>query len=84
MNQNQTMNQALSNDKNKTKNDSARFFARYSGLGFTMLAIILLGTLGGWKLNQWLGFQKPIITVVCALASVVLAIYYVVKDLLHK
>lgn len=58
-------------------------YARYSGMAVQMLVIILLGVLAGFKLDQWL-HTKPILTVVLSLASVVLAIYFVTRDLLRK
>ncbi len=58
-------------------------YARYSGMAFQMLAIILLGVFAGWKADQWLG-TKPILTVILSLASVVVAIYIVTRDLLRK
>jgi F0F1-type ATP synthase assembly protein I len=47
-----------------------------------MIAIILIGVFGGMKLDQLLKLQFPIFTVVLSLMSVVLAMYYVVKDLI--
>ncbi|MCF8369587.1 MAG: AtpZ/AtpI family protein [Bacteroidales bacterium] len=47
-----------------------------------MIAIILLGVLGGVKLDEWLHLKFPVFTVIFSMLSVVLAIYYVVKDLL--
>lgn len=47
-----------------------------------MLAIILLGVWGGVKLDELVNLDFPIFTVSFSLISVVLAIYYVVKDLL--
>jgi len=48
-----------------------------------MLVIILIGVFGGFKIDHWLQ-TKPIFTVILSLISVVLAIYYVTKDLLKK
>ena len=58
-------------------------YARYSGMGFQMLAIILLGVFGGFKLDGWLN-TKPILTIILSLSSVILAIWYVTRDLLKK
>jgi hypothetical protein len=49
-----------------------------------MLAIILIGVFGGVKLDAWLELKIPVFTVLLSLLSVILAIYYVVKDLLKK
>lgn len=71
----------MTNPKNKKPvND----FLRYSGLGFQMLAIILLGVFGGYKLDQLVKIKVPVFTVVLSLLSVALAIYYAVKDFLKK
>jgi F0F1-type ATP synthase assembly protein I len=58
-------------------------YARYSSLAFQMLVIILAGVFGGYKLDLWAG-SKPVFTVVFSLLSVVLAIYFAVRDLLKK
>jgi F0F1-type ATP synthase assembly protein I len=58
-------------------------YARYSGMAFQMLAIILLGVFGGFKLDGWL-HTRPYLTVILSFCSVILAIYYVTRDLLKK
>ena len=58
-------------------------YARYSGLAFQMLFIILAGVLGGLKLDEWLNL-KPLFTIVLTIISVVMAIYFAIKDLLRK
>ena len=58
-------------------------YARYSGMAFQMLAIILLGVFSGFKLDSWLHL-KPLFTIICSLASVIMAIYFVTRDLLRK
>jgi len=52
-------------------------------MAFQMLVIILLGVFAGYKMDQWLHI-KPVFTVVFSLSSVVLAIYFVTRDLLKK
>ena len=59
-------------------------YARYTGIAFQMLAIILLGVWGGIKLDEWLQLQFPVFTLLLSVLSVFLAIYTVVKDLLKK
>lgn len=58
-------------------------FARYSGMAVQMMAIIVLGVFGGYKLDIWLE-TRPILTVILSLLSVVTAIYLVTRDLLKK
>jgi F0F1-type ATP synthase assembly protein I len=58
-------------------------YARYSSMAFQMLAIILLGVFGGFKVDKWL-HTKPLFTLLLSLGSVILAIYTVTRDLLKK
>jgi F0F1-type ATP synthase assembly protein I len=48
-----------------------------------MLFIILAGVWGGLKLDDWLHL-KPLFTIVLTIISVVMAIYFAIKDLLRK
>ncbi len=66
-------------DPRKNLND----YARFSGIAIQMLAVILLGVFGGFKLDQWLN-TRPILTVVFSIISVALSIYLVTRDLLRK
>lgn len=65
------------------KKRSLEAYARYSSIAFQMLVIILAGVFGGYKLDQWL-HTGPVFTIICSFSSVVLAIYFVTKDLLRK
>jgi F0F1-type ATP synthase assembly protein I len=58
-------------------------YSRYSSLAFQMAAIILAGVVGGIKLDKWLKMNFPIFTVVLSLASVGLAMYISLKDLIQ-
>ena len=69
---------------NKNQNKRAlNNYAKYSGMAFQMLAIILLGLFAGYKLDVWL-HTKPLLTIVLSLLSVIIAIYIVTRDLLRK
>jgi F0F1-type ATP synthase assembly protein I len=68
--------------KLKNPKKSLNDYAKYSSIAFQMVVIILLGTYLGVKLDEWLNINKPVFTLFFSLLSVVLAIYYVVKDLL--
>jgi F0F1-type ATP synthase assembly protein I len=65
------------------KKKSLENYARYSSIAFQMLVIILAGVFGGIKLDQWLALSTPIFTIILSILSVVLAIYYVTRDLLR-
>jgi len=49
-----------------------------------MVAIMLLGVLGGYWLDKWLTNDKHFFIVILSILSVVLAIYSVTKDLLNN
>ncbi|MFB6257204.1 MAG: AtpZ/AtpI family protein [Flavobacteriales bacterium] len=61
----------------KNKSDLAKF----SDIAIKMAVIIFVGVWGGMKLEAYLGFEKPVLTLFTSLASVLLAIYIVIRDL---
>lgn len=78
--------QEKSKKKNKKDeiNRSLKSYAKYSGMAFQMAAIIFLGTWGGYKLDNYFGFSNHILTLILSILSVVLAIYFAVKDFIKK
>ena len=61
------------NDNLKNVNN----FAKFSGIAFEMLGIIVLGVWGGLKLDAWLD-TKPLLTIVLSLGGVAAAIYQMI------
>jgi len=72
------------NNKNEKRKNQLNDYVRYSSLAIQMLAIILLGTWGGIKLDSLLDLSLPIFTIFLSLASVALAIYFAIKDFINK
>ena len=68
----------------KKEKKSLDNYARYSSIAFQMLAIILIGVFGGIKLDKWLKLDVPVFTIILSILSVILAIYYVTRDLLRS
>jgi ATP synthase protein I len=66
----------------KTENKGIKDFARYSGIAFQMIAIILVATWGGIKLDKLTGFEKPVFTIILSLFGVFAAIYTIIRDLI--
>lgn len=64
----------------KQLNKGIKYFARYSGLAFQMMGIILVSTWGGMKLDKLTGWETPVFTIVLSLLGVFGAIYISVKD----
>jgi F0F1-type ATP synthase assembly protein I len=58
-------------------------YARYSGMAFQMITIILLGVFGGMQLDKRLKINFPLFTVVLSFLAVILAMYYGVKDFIR-
>lgn len=59
-------------------------YGKYSSLAFQMIAIILIGVVGGMKLDKWLKPKFPVFTVVLSFLAVMLALYYSLKDFIRK
>jgi F0F1-type ATP synthase assembly protein I len=66
----------LKNPENKGLND----FAKYSGMAFQMIAIILITTWGGIELDKLVKFNTPVFTIILSLLGVFAAIYTALKD----
>ena len=67
-----------------SKRNSVYFFARYSGLAFEMLGIIVLGVLGGNKLDTFREADFPLWTVILSLLAVFASLFLVIKDVLKN
>jgi F0F1-type ATP synthase assembly protein I len=68
----------------KKEKKALNSYARYSSIAFQMLVIMLAGVFGGRELDRWLDLQFPVFTLVLTILAVILAIYFVIKDLLKK
>ncbi|MFZ2340976.1 MAG: AtpZ/AtpI family protein [Bacteroidales bacterium] len=68
----------------KPVSDGLHNFARYSGMAFQMMAIILVTTWGGVKLDKVLKLETPVFTVVLSLLGVFAAIYTSLRDFIKK
>jgi F0F1-type ATP synthase assembly protein I len=67
------------NPKN-LQNKGTGYFARYTGLAFQMIGIILVTVWGGVKLDKLTGWHTPVFTIVLSLLGVFAAIYTAIKD----
>jgi len=56
-------------------------YAKYSALGFQMLAAIGLGVWGGMKIDQWTGWKFPVFTLVLPILGIVSSIVLLVRGL---
>jgi F0F1-type ATP synthase assembly protein I len=61
-----------------------RAYARYSGLAFQMIIIILGTTWIGTKLDKLFDWGTPVFTIVLSLLGVFTAIYTTLRDFIKK
>lgn len=66
--------------KKQKPNNKLNNYARYSGIAFQMLAVIAIGSYGGVLLDEQFPNKYSIFTIVCSLASVGIAMYFVIKQ----
>ena len=78
------MDKTSSPEDRKQTQKQFNAYAKYSSLAIQMMVIIAGGTYGGFRLDKYLDWKFPVFTVILSLLSVVLAIWYAVKDLLKK
>lgn len=70
-------------DSRKTNSDdkSQSKFIKYAGLGFEILACMLLFVGGGYALDQWLQPEKPWFTLGCSLLGCVGVIILMIRTI---
>ncbi len=71
-------------EPSRKKKKALNSYARYSSIAFQMLGIMLAGVFGGRELDRWLEMQFPVFTLTLTILAVILAIYFVIKDVLKK
>jgi F0F1-type ATP synthase assembly protein I len=74
----------LNENKEQPKKKSLNAYVRYSGLSFTMIAIILLGVFGGQWLDKYFALKIPIFTASCTIFALIFALYYLIKEITRK
>ncbi|GJM32358.1 MAG: hypothetical protein DHS20C18_13590 [Saprospiraceae bacterium] len=57
-------------------------YMKYSGMAFQMAFIILIGTLGGKKLDEYFQLDKPYLTMLGAVLATFAALYLILKDII--
>jgi ATP synthase protein I len=56
-------------------------YAKYSGIGIQMIAIIGIFSFAGYKIDQYAGHTTNWVTAILALAGVFIAMYVVIRGL---
>ena len=53
---------------------------KYTSMSIKMAVVITAGAVGGYKLDQLIGWKFPLLTLVLSMTSVALAIYIMILD----
>jgi F0F1-type ATP synthase assembly protein I len=72
------------NNSFEEEKQAAKSYARYTGIGFQMIAVIGLFTFIGYKIDQSRDSSQPLYTAVLSLMGVCVALYQVVRSLKNK
>lgn len=70
--------------KNKDITNGANYYAKYTGMAFQMIFIILAGVYGGKLLDEKLGLKNPIFLIIGSLLGVFGSLYFTLKDFIKK
>jgi hypothetical protein len=65
---------------NSESRDEKSAIAKYSGIGFQMIAIIGLFTFAGYKIDQAANHQTKWVTAALSLTGVFISLYVVIKS----
>lgn len=55
-------------------------YLRYTGLGFTMIGIILAFSFGGWWLDRTIGWKYPVLTIVLSLLGIAASMVHLFRE----
>ncbi|MBC7387704.1 MAG: AtpZ/AtpI family protein [Opitutaceae bacterium] len=59
-------------------------YLKYSGIGLQLLVIVVGGTYAGFWIDEHYNNQKPVFSITFGFTSVVIGIFYLVRQLLKK
>lgn len=71
----------MQDETRKKPKKSLNDYARYSSMGFKMIAIILLGLWGGRKLDAYVKPRVPVFTIGLTLGALGAALYTLFKEI---
>ena len=73
-------NKDNSKDQEQNPKERLNILARFSGIGFQMIIIIGLGVYAGFKLDESYPNNYSLFTIICSLAAIGIALYFVIKQ----
>lgn len=70
---------------NSDRKNKLKQYLKYSNLAFQMIAIIMIGVLGGIKLDEVIvKIEFPVFTFTLSILGIVAAVYFAIKDFIKK
>ncbi|MEQ8325139.1 MAG: AtpZ/AtpI family protein [Vicingaceae bacterium] len=63
---------------------SSREFIKYTNIALRMIVIILVGVYAGMKLDEYLAYERPYITMLLSVLSVGVAMWIIIRDISSK
>jgi len=79
----QTTQKEPKKPEKEPENNGVSNYARYTGLGFQMVVIILITVWGGTKLDKLFLLETPVFTIILSLLGVAVAIYTAIKGFIR-
>ncbi|KAA5545671.1 AtpZ/AtpI family protein [Adhaeribacter rhizoryzae] len=70
--------------KNPSRQDQLKPYLKYSGLGFQMIAVLVLAAWGGMALDDRMGNKNPWWTIGLMLLGVTASMYMIIKSVIKK
>ena len=67
--------------ENSDNNKSGNNYAKFSGIGFQMIAIIGIFTYAGYKIDESAHHTTKWVTAICSLTGVFISLYVIIKSL---
>lgn len=80
----ESSNQAQNPKESKHKDTDLKSVVNYSGMGFQMIAVILLFYWAGSKLDERSGTEKPVYTAILTILGVFAGLYIVLKPFIFR
>ncbi len=71
-------------DNNPSRQDQLKPYLKYSGLGFQMIAVLVLAAWGGITLDEKMGNKNPWWTIGLMLLGVIASMFMIIKSVTKK
>ncbi len=66
------------------KNDYLKAYAKYFGITFQMILLVVMGGFGGKALDSYFKLQPPVFTIILIILAAILSLYLFFKTIFTK